>query len=241
MNRKTWMLLAVLCVTVAVFVGVPDVAYAAPGGIIKAASKSLFGRIVAFGLCLILLPIIIWYVVRRTKAIRRTREALATLSNQFPQYRWLEVRDRVTEVFNWTWSAWTQQKMSLAEGHVTHWYMQNQQLQLDDWERRGVENVCHVEKINNIEPIYFSHGANGEGARLVLSIIARVVDYLRDKKTGKVVEGDTKPADLETIWTLIYQEGAWRLNLIESSDAEGQYLGMPVEMPAATAAPQAIR
>jgi hypothetical protein len=235
------MLLAALCVVVAVLVSVPEVAYAAPGGIVKAAGKSLVGKILFGLLAIIFLPIIIWYVVRRALAVRRTRKALAQLATQYPQYRWLDLRDRVTEVFNWTWSAWTQQKMSLAAGQATHWYLQNQQLQLDDWERRGVENVCHVEKIQAIVPLFVSHGVNGEGARLVVSIKARVVDYLRHKHTGQIIQGDTKPDDLETIWTFMWQEGAWRLNLIESEEAEWSYLGMPAEVPATSAAPQAVR
>ena len=241
MNRKTWLVVAAFCLAVVVLVAFPDVAMAAPGGIVKTAAKSPIVRILFALACLVFFPFIIYYMVRRATAVRRTRAALAQLQTQYPQYRWLELKDRITQVFNWTWSGWTQQKMSVAEGHATPWYIQNQQLQLEDWDRRGVENVCHVEKINDIVPLFVSHVGDGENARLVVSITAKVVDYLRDKGSGAVVQGDTKAADLETIWTFVWHEGAWRLNLIETSDAEFAYLKMPAEISLPAASPQTVR
>jgi hypothetical protein len=164
--------------------------------------------------------------------VRKDLEALATV---YPQYRWLDVKDKTTEIFTWVWSAWSQEKMSLASEHVTHWYWQNQQLLLDQWQRDGLENVCRLDCITNIVPLYVEHfdEENGNGSRLVLEINAKVTDYLKERATGKVIKGDAKTGDLETIWTLIWQDQKWKLNLIEDSSMELSYLGLPSKLPQA--------
>lgn len=216
--------------------------YAAPGGLIKAASQTLFGKIVMAILVVIFSPLIIYYMIRSAINVRRTRQDLARLAKADPQYEWLNARDRITATFNWVWSAWTQQKMNISADYTTAWYWQNQQLQLDDWARRGLENVCHVEKIVSITPIFVQHSAQegGEGSRLVVNISARVVDYLQEKPSGKIVQGDKKPGDLESVWTFVWQGGAWRLNLIEDSTQEYAYLFAPNQVPETAPTPQKI-
>ena len=66
----------------------------------------------------------------------------------------------------------------------------------------------------------------------MVAITARVADYLQDKATGKLVEGDKKVGDSSTVWTFVWQESAWRLNLIQPDTMEWEYLTMPNELPA---------
>jgi hypothetical protein len=216
-----------------------DSAWAAPGGLIKAAARTPFGRIVMGILAIIFAPLIINVSIRTQLSIRKTKKDLALLATRYPQYRWLDAKDRATAAFQWVWSAWTQQKMQLSSEYTTSWYWQNQQLQLDEWARRGVENICHVVKVTSIEPIFVQHNEadDGEGSRLVMTINARVVDYLQEKNTGKVVQGDKSEGELESIWTFLWQNGAWRLNLIEDGAQEWSYLFAPNEVPQALPSP----
>lgn len=217
----------------------PEAAMAAPGGIIKAAAKTPFMRVIFGILTVIFLPIIIYYSVKGAMAVRKTRQDLAKLASAYPQYRWLDLQDRITDTFSWTWSAWTQGKMNLASEYTTSWYWQNQQLQLDDWERQGLENVCRLVKLQRITPIMVQHSrdAGGEGSRVVVCIKARVVDYLQNKATGAVVSGDKKEDDLETIWTFMWSGGKWCLNKIEPGVNEFEYLFAPNEVPETLAQP----
>ena len=83
-------------------------------------------------------------------------------------------------------------------------------------------------------PLFVQHVAEneGEGSRVVVDIRARVVDYMIEKQSGNVVQGDKKPGELETIWTFVWNNGAWRLNQIEEGVQEWTYLFMPNEVPA---------
>ena len=215
----------------------PEVAWAGPGGIIKSAAYSPLGRIVIGILTLIFLPVILYYSARGAINVHRTRRDLARLATLYPQYRWLDLKVRVTETFHWVWSAWTRQKMDLASDYTTHWYWQNQQLRLEEWAERGLENVCHLKGITGITPLFVQHveANDGEGSRVVLGIKARVVDYLVERSSGRVVQGDKKEGELETIWTFKRADGAWRLDLIEDSVQEWAYLLTPNEVPASVA------
>jgi hypothetical protein len=242
-TRRTIVRVGVCVAAAAVLCLMADSAWAAPGGLIKAAARTTLGKVVLGILAVVFAPVLIFISIRTQLHIRKTKKDLAMLAARFPQYRWLDVKDRATASFHWVWSAWTQQKMQLASDYTTSWYWQNQQLQLDEWARRGVENVCHVVNLVNIQPIFVQHNEanDGEGSRLVVTINARVVDYLRESSTGKVVQGDTNEGDLETIWTFVWQGGAWRLNLIEDSAHEWSYLFAPNEVPKSLPAPAMSR
>ena len=58
----------------------------------------------------------------------------------------------------------------------------------------------------------------------VVEIEAEMRDFMIDKKTGKVVEGDKKLGDVITIWSFVWQNGHWVLNLIETDDMSMEYL-----------------
>ncbi len=194
----------------------PDAAWAGPGGIIKAATHTLFGRIILAILTILLAPVIIYYAVKSAIQVRRTRRDLASLSANLPQYRWLDLKDRVTETFQWVWASWSRQKMDQASQYCTHWYWQNQQLMLDQWAEHGLENVCRLNSITSITPLFVQHSSdnNGEGSRIVVDIKAKVVDYMVEKATGNIVKGDQKEGDLDTVWTFVWNYEAWKLNLI---------------------------
>src|SRR5262249_3896774 len=100
------------------------------------------------------------------------------------------------------------------------------------------ENVCRLDHIESITPLFVQHvtSPDGAGSRVVVDIKAKVVDYMQEKATGKVVQGDQKVGELDTVWTFIWEKDAWKLNLIEAGSQEWTYLFTPNELPAATGA-----
>ncbi|HEX9996243.1 MAG TPA: hypothetical protein VGB45_03805 [Abditibacterium sp.] len=241
MNKK-WIVWGVALLALMLFLS-PEIAHAAPGGIVKAASKIGIGKIlflVFFGL--IFAPFVIYTMIRSAKNSKKTLADLEMLSKTHPQYAWLDTKDRAIEVFYWVWSAWKDQKMSQAANFTTPWYWQNQQHILDEWRAQGIENVCRVQEISDVKPLFVQHNAanNGEGSRLVVSISAKVVDYLRKTDTGEIVKGDEKEGDLQTVWTFKWEGGAWRLNLIEPSEKEWDYEKLVNVVPVAAPSEQGI-
>jgi hypothetical protein len=229
-NCIKWYPLA-LCLLAVILIAVMP-ADAAPGGVIKAAAKNIWVQIGFGALTVLFLPLIIWWSAKRWKHIQTTKKALQALAVHHGQYHWLTLRDRTADIFQWVWTAWTDQKMSQASNFMTHWYWQNQQLILDRWAKQGLTNVCEMKKIVNITPIFVQHvqSETAEGSRVVMEINAKVIDYLQDS-SGNVVEGDKKVDELTTIWTLMWDGGAWRLSMIEDEACDINYIGVPNEVP----------
>ncbi len=202
-----------------------DNAIAGPGGIIKEASKTLGGKIIMIGFLLFFLPIIVWYSLKRSILIRRTTKLLEQIAQSDPRFEWMELKDRFTQVFFWVHSAWDQKKMDLAEEQVTDWYLKNQQLLLDKWEKEGLENIVSNVKIKTMTPLYLALNVKNECKnRITVEIEAEMRDFMIHTKSGKVVEGDKTLGTVTTIWSFVWQHDNWMLNLIEADDISMDYL-----------------
>jgi hypothetical protein len=145
-----------------------------------------------------------------------------------PNFEWLRAKARILDCFYWIHSAWQEEDVSKVCEYMTDWYWQNRQLvDLDRWHRKGLRNVCAVKKIRAIRPLLFIHrndDAAHEGSLMVVSITANMQDYLVHRETDKLVEGDRKFKDHETIWTFTLVEGQWRVSNIEAAGCEFDYI-----------------
>lgn len=63
-----------------------------------------------------------------------------------------------------------------------------------------------------------------EKNRITVGIDAEMRDYLVDKQTGKVVEGNKPQGEVSTVWSFVWRNNQWMQNLIESDDMEMDYL-----------------
>jgi hypothetical protein len=221
-RRALWLSLVAIAVLV---LATPDAALAAPGGLVKAAARSTLGKIVLALTVLVFLPLIVWFLAKRAILVRRSRQALRQLGARVPHFAWLPLKERVTEVFAWVHSAWDQGKMDLAREYMTAWYVRNQQLQLDKWERDGLRNVTSDVKIKDLTPLYVSHNpGSGEPDRIVIEIEAEMRDYLVEKATGKVAQGDKTLGTLTSVWSFVHEDGRWLLSNIEPESTAFDYL-----------------
>ncbi|MBC8135245.1 MAG: hypothetical protein H8F28_05065 [Fibrella sp.] len=214
-----------------------DMAFAGPGGFIKDAARTPLGRIIMGVLVAIFLPILLYFGIKRAIWVARTKRDLATLTKAYPgMYHWQEVDSRVREVYTWLWTSWSPEKIERAEEFATIWYWRNQQLLLEEWQSHGLENVTRLSGIRSVTPIYVEHRSleckDGEGSILVVNITGNATDYMRETATDKVVEGDKKTAEVDAVWTFLWENGAWRVNKIEKGDVEYAYLFEPNKLPA---------
>ena len=96
-------------------------------------------------------------------------------------------------------------------------------------------NHCTVKSVGRIRPLFLACRDNGgdfSGSRLVVSITAKMEDYLADRSSGKVVEGKKGYADTETVWTFALHRGLWRVAAIEDDSVSLMYARMTNELPA---------
>jgi predicted lipid-binding transport protein (Tim44 family) len=215
-----------------------DPALAGPGGkIARSLFSGFWGKLILGLLVIVFLPLIILSIFKEKRAERRARKDLRFLSSHSSLFEWIMLKQRITDCFQRVHKGWQQEDLQEASAWMTSWYWQNQQsVYLDEWARNGLTNICSVKTINDIKPMLVVHRNarnDFEESMLVVSISARMQDYLMEKETKKIVEGDKKYKDVEKIWTFTLEQGAWKVSNIEEADALKDYLKMAAEQPEA--------
>jgi len=228
--------LALVALVVLSILVLSEPAFAGPGGkIASAAFESFWGRIGLFILTIIFLPIIIYVYMREKRAEQRTRKDLRFMSMHSSDFEWLKIQERLKDCFFRIHSGWDDEDLSSAKEWMTDWYWQNQQLvHLERWKRDGLKNVCDVKKISYIKPLLFVHrnrGREHEDSMVVISVRARMKDYLQNINTGKVVEGSKRYKEVNTIWSLTLNDGQWRVSNIDAGSMSLAYAKVVKDLP----------
>jgi hypothetical protein len=234
--RNRWRLVLVVVAVAAVLVLGPDLALAGPGGKIASGfAKTFWGKVVLGAIVIVFLPVILFVVVQEYLAGKRALRDLARLRALDPAFDWLTLKDRVTECFHRVHAAWRKEDMVQASDWMTDWYWQNQQLaHLNRWAEQGLVNHCTVKSVGRIRPLFLAcrdDDGDFSGSRLVVSITAKMEDYLADRASGKVVEGKKGYESTETVWTFALRGGLWRVAAIEDDTVSLMYARMTNELP----------
>ncbi len=215
----------------------PSASFAGPGGIIaKVVAKTFWGKLF-FGLTILFfLPLILYTVIREKLAKRRALKDLRYVARFDPSFDWFRIRERILDCFHRIHQAWREEDVTAASEFMTPWYWQNQQrIYLDEWAKDGLYNECRIKRILSVNPLLFIHRNNGggehEGSLLVISITARMRDYLVRRATGEIVEGDTEFKDNETVWSFSFSNGQWRVSNIEEASFSLEYASHTRHLP----------
>ncbi|WP_417875584.1 hypothetical protein [Winogradskyella sediminis] len=200
-----------------------DPVYAGPGGTIaKGLFKTWWGKLILAALCIVLFPLIAYTYTVEYFAIKKSKKQLNALGTQNKEFMWLNLEKTVKNIFTRVYLAWEREDMAEVSEYMNHWYRQNQQtVYLDKWKRENLKNVCQLDKINSVKPLYLeiTNDKNLEGSKIAFLISANIKDYLKDRTTHQIIQGKNVYGDEEKIWVLEYTEGKWLLDDIQ----EGTY------------------
>ncbi|MFK7781837.1 hypothetical protein [Psychroserpens sp.] len=204
-----------------------DPVYAGPGGTVaKAFFKTWWGKTILGLLTIIFLPLIIYMKTVEFFAVRKAKKELFKIGLINKDFSWLNVEKHVTNTFTRVYKAWNNEDMKEVSEYVNHWYWQNQQsVHLDKWKSENLKNVCHLESINKIKPLYLeiSDDDNFEGSKIAFSITANVEDYLIDRDSRRIVKGKNGYNSEEKIWIMEYSNKKWLLDDIRDGDLSLQF------------------
>lgn len=238
-NNGRKILICSLLVIMLLMIIFPATSLAAPGGmIVKAAAKSLWGKILLGTLGIIILPLIIYIVLKEAYAATRTKRDLQKLTAMNSLFRWSFIKERAFAVVSQVHAAWQKTELEKAKDWMTHWFWQNQKLlYLERWEESGLVNHCTLNRIIDIKPLRVEYDekkpGDGEGSRLILLVKVNLQDYLAKKDTGEIIEGDQLFKDHESIWTLLLQKGQWKVSMIQEARLSLMYSRMKNDLGAA--------
>ena len=204
---------------------------ASPGGrIARDLLDNPIGKVIAIILAIIFFPIFIRSYIRRKNAYNSTKKKLVFLSKvDFELFDEINLKNRMTDVFTRVHKAWSERDLDNCEAYMTNWYRQNQQsVYLDEWDRKGMMNVCTIKKLKSVKPIHLrlSENDNFEGSRIMYAIDANMEDYLVNVEDTSIVEGKKGFNDVETVWTLKLEDNSWKVDNIEQSEMVLSYIKM---------------
>lgn len=208
---------------------------AGPGGkIAKELFESPLGKFLGIILFIVFLPLIIRSHLKRTKAIRETKKRLTQLTKIDDElFDEINLKNRVTDIFNRVHQAWSERDLEHCNQFMTNWYRQNQQtVFLDEWDRKGMTNICSIQEINNVKPIHIrlTNNKNFNGSRIMYAIEANMEDYLVNIEDSSILEGKKGFKNVETVWTLKLEDRIWKVDNIEQSEMISSYMKMDSEL-----------
>ena len=224
----------VLCSLIIALVSI-EPAMAMPGGKIAGAFfDSNWGKILLGLLYIVLFPFIIYVNVVEKFSERRSKKDLQYMTQYSALFEWVKIREHVKECFYSVHSGWSNENLVKASNFMTDWYWQNQQLvYLDRWKNEGLVNICNVKKISNITPLFFMHTndeVEHEGSIIAISINAKMQDYLKNKKTGKTIEGSKRYKEVDAIWIFTLIDNEWKVSDIEEGSMSLIYAKLVKEL-----------
>ncbi|MHA7059689.1 Tim44 domain-containing protein [Aquimarina sp. M1] len=193
-----------------------DPVYAGPGGMIaKGLFKTWWGKVLMLVLVLVLLPIIIYIKSVEYLKERKTKKQLTQISLKNRDFSWVHLEKIFSNIITRVYTAWANENMAEVKEYVNHWYWQNQQaIHLDQWKSNNLKNICNLQKINNIRPLYveLTNTNDYEGSKVAISFSGDIEDYLINKETQKVVKGKRGYQSETHIWIMEYSQGKWLLD-----------------------------
>jgi hypothetical protein len=224
----TFTLVAVILLT--------EPALAGPGGkIARSLFDSFWGKLLLVLLTIIFLPLIILNVLKEKRAERRARKDLVFMSQHDAVFEWISIKQRLTDCFYRTHQAWQKEDMQQASEWMTSWYWQNQQsVYVEEWSAKGLVNICKIKALNEIKPlllVHRNHEKQHQDSILIVSISARLQDYLMEKDSNTIVEGNKKYKNIEQIWSFTLDEGLWKVSNIEEKSSLNDYLKQAAHLP----------
>lgn len=210
-------------------------AMAMPGGkIASAIFDTNLGKVIWIILFVLLLPFTIYVQIVEKLSERRSKKDLLYMTKYNALFEWARIREHVKECIYSVHSGWSDESLDKASTFMTDWYWQNQQMvYLNRWKREGLVNICNVKKVSIIRPLYFMHSndkVEHAGSIVAISITARMQDYLKNKNTGKIIEGSKRYKEVETIWTFKLIDNKWRVSDIEEGSMSLTYARLVKEL-----------
>lgn len=197
--------------------------------------ETFWGRVILGILVVVVLAFQTYVILSEKLAGRRTRKDLAFISKYNSKFDWLNFQERAKDCFFRFHSSWESDDLSDANNWMTDWYWQNQKLKnLDRWRKEGLQHICHVKKIIRIKPILFVHRnrmKEQEGSVIVISIKAKIQDYLQNRETKIIIDGDKRYRKVEAVWSFTMDNGEWKVSNTEDESMSLDYATLAKNLP----------
>ena len=212
-----------------------DPIFAGPGGYIaKGLFKTFWGKLLLLAIVIILLPLIFYIKIVEFLKVRKNKKILQKLSVKKKEFNWLVLEKEFSNIIRRVYIAWAKEDMSEVKEYVNNWYWRNQQIVfIEQWKSENLKNVSRLKVLEKIRPMYLelTEYEDFEGTRIAVAIDVEAEDYLKDRDTGKIVQGKSGFQELSYVWIFEYTEGKWLLDEIREGAYSFQFAKLDNSIP----------
>lgn len=232
---RNWRLtlgLGLVVVLFALSAAFPMEAWAGPGGVfVKAAAKSPFMRWLFVILGILFLPLIVYAYTRQGLGILRTKKDLRALAQTQPEYAWSLIERQATAAVRALYAGWQSSDLSAAMEHLRPDYFESQTALIDRWREEGKRNVCKLQELAGISPLWMRAKTDAQYAAIALLVRGKQLDYLEHVESRRLIKGNRAAIEeFESVWLFTYQGERWLVFGIRPGDESLGYARLSNEV-----------
>ncbi len=166
------------------------------------------------------------------KAVRLSPEshavaALTDLKKRDPDFDENFFRERAEKAFHLIQKAWSDRNLSNAQNFLSDGVFEQFTIQTEEMREKGI--IDHMEglKVLSAKPVKFQSDRNFDVIHL--RIDARAVNYRKDEKTGKILNGSKSPENFAEIWSFLRKPGVKSLKKPGLIEGQCPNCGNPIK------------
>lgn len=138
--------------------------------------------------------------------IRPNRGIIAAIKQNDPDFDSAAFAERVKQAFREIQKAWSSRNLTYVEAFLSDGSYEQFSVQIDDYKRNHLIDYMEGLEIHNVELLNYSQSGGFE--TLDVKINAAAVNYLKDDRINKYLEGSTSKEEFSEVWTFVRKRGA---------------------------------
>lgn len=171
------------------------------------------------------------YTIKRGSKVRPqadSQAALAALKSKDPGFDQQIFVARVRKAFEIIQNAWSKRDLEKAQPFLSDGIFEQFSIQLAEMKEKGL--IDHMENLSilSVLPVRFQSDKNFDVIHIKIN--ARSINYCKDEKSGKVVNGSRVPAEFSEVWSFLRKPGAKTLKKPGLIEGQCPNCGNPIQV-----------
>lgn len=156
------------------------------------------------------------------------RDALSELKKRDPAFDENFFLGRARKAFELIQHAWTQRDLSHAQTFLSDGVFEQFTLQIEEMREKKI--IDHLEglQIEGARPVKFQSDRNFDVVHV--RIDARAINYRKDEKTGRLLEGSKNPEPFAEVWSFLRKPGVKTLKKPGLIEGQCPNCGNPIKI-----------
>ncbi|KDM93342.1 hypothetical protein [Photobacterium galatheae] len=165
------------------------------------------------------IPILLILKLSNTQQISTLKKTAKARLNEISEdekiFEWQNLQPLFEQLMHHTYREWQNLNISALSKYMTQDFLREQNdSYLQEWKQEGFVNICHIIKINSLEPYLIQTEKDFDaknGIIMTVELDAIVKDYLEFPENGNIIEGTKDDVQAVRYWTFILSQGNWKV------------------------------